>query len=51
MEELLQLLRNIGLLLGILAVALGVIEVHKHFAYDGVTRHLELLAIPNLMFF
>ena len=48
MDRMLELLKNIGLLLGILAIALGVIEVHTHLAYGGVTTHLELLAIPSL---
>jgi hypothetical protein len=47
-ERLKELLRNIGIALGAIAIAVGVIEVHTHSAYGGVTRHLELLAIPSL---
>lgn len=48
MEKLIELLRNFGLILGIIAIAVGVIEVHTHSVYGGITRHLELLAIPGL---
>jgi hypothetical protein len=47
-EKLKELLRNIGIVLGAIAIAVGVVEVHTHFAYGGVTRHLELLAISSL---
>jgi hypothetical protein len=47
-ERLIELLRDIGLILGIIAIAIGVIEVRTHSAYGGITRHLELLAIPCL---
>lgn len=48
MEKLKQLLSNIGLLLGVLAIAVGVVEVHTHSAFGAVASHLELLAIPSL---
>jgi hypothetical protein len=47
-EKLIDLLENIGILLGALAIAVGVVEVRTHSAYGGVTRHLELLAINSL---
>jgi hypothetical protein len=47
-DKLQQLLKNIGILLGAIAIAIGIVEVHTHSAYGGVTRHLELLAIPSL---
>jgi hypothetical protein len=41
-DKLISLLKDIGLLLGALAVAVGVVEVHTHTAYTGVTRFIEL---------
>ena len=38
METLIELLRNIGLLLGILAIAVGVVQVHTHSAYVGFNQ-------------
>ena len=38
MDALKQLLRNTGLLLGILAIAVGVVQVHTHSAYVGVNQ-------------
>ena len=48
MERLRELLQNYGILLGALAIAIGVVEVRTHSAYGGVTRRPELLAIPSL---
>ena len=47
-DKLQELLKSIGILLGAIAIAIGIVEVHTHSAYGGVTRHLELLAIPSL---
>jgi hypothetical protein len=47
-EKLVELLNDIGLLLGALAIAVGVVEVHTYTAYAGVTRHIELVASPCL---
>lgn len=48
MAKLEELLRDIGILLGAIAIAVVVVEVHTNSAYGGVTRHLEFLAIPSL---
>jgi len=37
-DRLIKLLKDIGLVLGILAITVGVIQVHTHSAYVGVNQ-------------
>lgn len=48
MERLKDVLKTYGIVLGILAIAIGVVEVRTHSAFGGVTRHLDLLSIHSL---